>query len=305
MSITRISTANNQLASVSNKQTRQDAILAGSNLKALEEDSVQLTGKKKVKKTIKILTLLGAISVGAVALWKHNNTKKTHQFVKDIFLEEFSAEDAKVIKKKYKDILKIKDKDEFIENAVKELKKDYKIDDIDIKLDKHFKAGEKGKNSALAAAARHTYDPLNGNECIHVDSSIYDKKTLLGQMTHELRHAKQQKLMYQVATDDELMRGHAMRNLWDVPDKEKENVLEEFMKDKEVSSRLKNIVNTMKKHYKGISKIDKNDKNYEWGRKILKSHETFANVSEETYQKTFYEIDAKEAQEKMLRLIKW
>ena len=53
----------------------------------------------------------------------------------------------------------------------------------------------------------------------------------------------------------------------------------------------------------GIKKLSKEDKNFDWGRKILESNKIDALGSDAIYDACFYETDAKKAGFNMLKLL--
>lgn len=239
---------------------------------------------------------LGVTALAAVAAHKFVPPMLVQSRVQRIFLEDFTKEEAKAIQKKYQDILKISDKDEFLDKLFTELKKDYKLDNIPIKLDKNFKSGEK-VNDIIAAAhfsPNHSQPYLS----LGVDRT-FDNNQLLRSMTHELRHAKQDLLNYQVSTRDDLISMYKDR-LKDFAKSEKENWNQEKI-DKNAQEMADEIINFYKKL--NIQKLDRNDRNYEFGRQILDSFRTFANQSTNVYRSTLYETDAKNTEKIMERLV--
>ena len=97
--------------------------------------------------------LLGTVGVVAAgfATYKSVPPMLVKSRVEKIFLDSFTKDEAKAIQKKYQDILNMKDKNEAVDKMFEVLKKDYKIDDLTIKLDKTYKSG--GKEGVITAAA--------------------------------------------------------------------------------------------------------------------------------------------------------
>ncbi len=239
---------------------------------------------------------LGATVLAGIAAHKFIPPMRVQSRVQRIFLEDFTKEEAKAIQKKYQDILKISDKEEFLDKLFIELKKDYKLDDIPIKLDKNFKSGEKIND--LKAGAHFFPDHSEPYLSLGVDRT-FDNNQLLRHMTHELRHAKQDLLKYQVSTRDDLISMYKDR-LKNFAKSEKENWNQEKI-DENAQVMADEIINFYKKL--NIQKLDKNDRNYELGRQILDSYRTYANQSANVYRSTLYETDAKNTEKIMERLV--
>ena len=214
--------------------------------------------------------------------------------VEKIFLRDFSKDEAKAIQKKYQDILKIKNKNEAVDKMFEELKKDYKIDDLTIKVDKTFKSGKKEGEITAAAHTLPYYD--KGFIEVGVDMQNFDLPELFKHITHELRHIKQHKLSFQTSTKEDYIRIMTERCKAVFPDKSEvtcKNWAEEESKD---------FNNFFVSH--NVKKISKDDKNYEWGRKILESQKIYANGSKENYHShAFYETDAKATEILMNKMI--
>ena len=303
-----------------NAQTQRYAHFVGSNpiessviqpsfkaSQASSQDVVQISAGDKIKESSNsektgmstgakwALGIAGTILAG-IAAHKFIPPMRVQSRVQRIFLEDFTKEEAKAIQKKYQDILKISDKEEFLDKLFIELKKDYKLDDIPIKLDKNFKSGEKIND--LKAGAHFIPDHSEPYLSLGVDRT-FDNNQLLLHMTHELRHAKQDLLNYQVSTRDDLISVWQDR-LKDFAKSEKENWNQEKI-DGNAQVMADEIINFYKKL--NIQKLDKNDRNYELGRQILDSYRTYANQSANVYRSTLYETDAKNTEKIMERLV--
>ena len=123
----------------------------------------------------------------------------------------------------------------------------------------------------------------------------YSNEKLLSQLTHEFRHAKQDKLMYQVADREKLISVYKPRLKECCPELPTEGIEE-------------NAILFADEHFKfyeklGVKKIDSSHKNYDWGVKTLESMKTWANKSKDVYHDVFYETDAKNAANMMVSLL--
>ena len=214
--------------------------------------------------------------------------------VEKIFLENFTKDETKAIQKKYQDILKISDKDEFLDKLFAELKRDYKLDNIPIKLGKTYTKGE--KSGAIRGAAHFSPDHRKPYLDLEVDKT-YDNQTLLKHITHELRHAKQDLTCYQVGTRDDLISVYK--------DRIRDTISEKKWSQKELEHEATQIVDEIISFYNkiGVKKIDNTSRNYDWGRKILDSYRIYANKSKEAYLTTLYETDAKATEILMSKMV--
>ena len=255
-------------------------------------DTFELSAESKIKKNKEksmptgLQWLLGTVGVVAAGFATHKFVPPmlVKSRVEKIFLENFTKDEAKAIQKKYQDILKISDKDEFLDKLFAELKKDYKLDNIPIKLGKTYNKGE--KSGAIRGAAHFSPDHRKPYLDLEVDKT-YDNKTLLKHITHELRHAKQDLTCYQVGTREDLISVYK--------DRIRDTICEKKWSQEELEREATQIVDEIINFYNkiGAKKIDNTNRNYDWGRKILDSYRIYANKSEEAYRTTLYETDAK------------
>ena len=279
------------------------------------QDVVQISAGDKIKESSNsgktgmstgtkwALGIAGTILAG-IAAHKFIPPMRVQSRVQRIFLEDFTKEEAKAIQKKYQEILKITDKDEFLDKLFTELKKDYKLDDVPIKLNKNGKYGE--KYGALKAAASYNF----ADWTVTVDRSRSCQE-LLGCMCHELRHAKQELFAYKTSAND--------KEYFDIVAEKYKNGYRSILKEKGISdkeieqelSKIKICSNNagdksgpeiLEYADFGIKRIDSSDKNYEWGRKMLKSLKIFANENRDTYYRAPYEVDASNAGHLMSRM---
>lgn len=270
----------------------------------LSRDTVELSAEKEIKNKQKeglstgakwALGVAGTVALG-IAAHKFIPPMRMQNRVQRIFLENFSKEEAKAIQKKYSDILKIQDKDEFLDKLFKELKKDYKLDNIPIRIDKTFKAGE--KSGKITGGAR--FRPLREKGCFEIGiDRTHSNESLLESLTHEFRHAKQDLYHYQTSLD--------RKDLINIYEQRIRNVFNaEELKKKNVPKMAEQLVDEVETFYHklGINRVDKTNPNWEWGRKILDSYKTYANKSQEVYHTTFYETDAEAAGNLMMRFAK-
>lgn len=287
----------------------------------LSSDAVEIHEKQNEKENpsfAKALIGIGIIATAAFALYKFTQPTRVQRQVRELFLKDVSKEEAMAIKKKYEDIAKIADKDKFIDKMFSELKKDYDLDDIPIRLDKTFKKGElAGAHTADAANKFERKDGKLLGELIQIDPNECSKRKLSEHLAHELRHSKQYKLQFQASTREEInaMSKERVANV-------KDGLQKLIDQGKKASERNRNALKGLsdprgskeiaemlaRRSYDfyedlGIKHIDSNDRNYEWARKILESYKIYANGSMEAYDSAFYETDAATAGKLMKKII--
>ena len=241
---------------------------------------------QKKKQGMSNLTICGICIAGiitaCIATKKFYPSMKMQSRLKECFFRDFTKPEAEALQKKYQEILKISNKDEFLEKAFKELKKDYGLDDIPIVLDKTFKSGE--QCDAIKAAASTSL--CIKENCIKVNiDATFSNETLFRNLTHELRHDLQLKKMYQCSTKEDYLAAMKKRVKNTLGLKNPDEI-EEFAKD---------LYNEYRAFFDklNLKKINEEDFDYEYARKVLESFGEYANKSKEAYRTTFYESDAK------------
>ena len=282
------------------------------NNQTSEQDVVQVSARDKIKENgkaeksrmstgAKWALGLGITVLAGIAAHKFIPPMLVQSRVQRIFLEDFTKEEAKAIQKKYQEILKISDKDEFLDKVFAELKKDYKLDDVPIKLNKNGNYG--AKCGEIEAAASYSGDLVTV-------SRTRSNQELLASICHELRHAKQYLFAYKTSVDDkEYFNAFLEKSKYCIRSILKKKGLSDHEIEKQLSG-IKLLSNNTGSSISiqnyadfGINRINSSDKNYEWGRKMLKSLKIFANESKDTYYRTPYEIDASNAGHLMSRMV--
>jgi len=258
-------------------------------------DGFTLTSEPK-EKSNKMLWALGGLAVLGILAHKFIPPRLVQSRAQKIFLEKFTQKEAQILQKKYSDILKIEDKDKFLDCLFRELKKDYKLNNIPIKLDKTYKF-KKGEAKAFFA---RSYDSVLK---VSVDKS-FSNKDLLKQLSHELRHAKQDLYVYMTSKDKKELRNVFEAKIRSIlpPEKVKKMTSQEI-----TQLALDNIIK-MENYYSkiGIKRIDSSVSNWEWGRKMLEGYKESSGWenSLRRYSNLIYEKDAFEAEALMNRFAK-
>lgn len=212
------------------------------------------------------------------------------------FYNHIYPNESKNLQQKYRDILKIKDKDEFLDTAFNELKKDYGLANVPMKLDKNYKRGKKFLNIRSAATFSPHYE--EGFIKIKVDKR-YSNKTLFSQLTHELRHALQELKIYQYGTKEDFKKADFEKFLDAYPDTTKSDF-----------TALKGIISThidaQFDFFKnaGFKKIKRRDGGYFYMQKLLEDRKHCEIKSSEAYSASFAERDAIRTELLLMQTIK-
>lgn len=215
---------------------------------------------------------------------KMNQLWETARLFRYCFFKPVYTNEVEGLQQKYKDILKIKNKDEFLDKAFNELRNDYGLADIPIELDKNFKRGTKflGLKSAAAMFPYYT----EGFIKIGVDKK-YSNKTLFSNLTHELRHVLQQLKIYQYGSKGELKK--AMFNGFKdaYPEIEKSEL-------GLYKASLSEYVDALFDFFKnaGVKRIRRKDEGYILAQKLIQDANASSKNSSESYYKSFAERDA-------------
>lgn len=162
------------------------------NNSAFQKDSVKLSNKtftsglKKLSTTQKLLIGLGALTsaaalgIAAVRYRKTSALKDAQKVFQDVFMRnDITMTETKHMLQNYKNISKIKDKEEYIRAMFKEAKKNYGFENAPISL-----VYRELPDRAMIGGC----DKLNME--ILINSKIY-RDEVLKAVHHEFRHAKQ------------------------------------------------------------------------------------------------------------------
>lgn len=211
-------------------------------------------------------------------------------FFKPVYINEVEG-----LQQKYKEILEIKDKDEFLDKAFNELKNDYGLADVPIKLNKNFKSGTQFLNTKAAAVTTPYYS--EGFIEICVDKK-YSNKQLFKHLTHELRHVLQQLKIYQYGAKDDCKKVEFSKFLDAYPNTNKSDfaLLRDII-DEYVNAHFDFFKNA------GVKKVRKKDGGYNFVQKLLNDAKICEIKSSENYSSAFTERDAIRAENLLMRAI--
>ena len=152
-------------------------------------DTLVKPTKNKTKKTLFILgglTLATVAGVLGIRAYRNNYVNKAQKTFQEVFMRDnITKEETIAMLKRYKKIQKIENKEEYAKAVFEEAKQNFGFKDKPIKL--IFK----DLSDSKAHGGCHQL-----NDLIETDLKKGSKKTLLGHIHHELRHAKQHEIMF-------------------------------------------------------------------------------------------------------------
>ena len=134
--------------------------------------------------------------------------EKVAQNFSEIFRRDISTEEAQKIVNKYKDILDIKNTEEFCKKAFEQVKKDYGYDNLGINLKIEYMPDTK-ISTILSREAGASWNASDGVITLHVpdvknakyplDKS--QKSELISGLLHEFQHTKQTEIAYRTSPE--------------------------------------------------------------------------------------------------------
>jgi hypothetical protein len=222
--------------------------------------------------------------------------KKYINLFKERFFRNYTAEEISDMRNRYAEIIKISDTEEFLDKTCEELKKDYNIENLPIKLNTKFKSYNYADGITPRACCTPRYD--KGYIEIGIDTKSQSKESLFRIMAHELRHVMQTVKCYQHSTNQEY--ANAMLENY------KSKYQYSMLPDEDIMRLyITPFVNSMAEFFEnlGIHKLERTENSYNFGRKILKSLKKPANTNAETYIDAYHERDAQETEKLMSNLV--
>lgn len=219
-------------------------------MKDYPSDTIEISSKKKTKqKTLTIISLLTALGISvtyAVKKAQVKNIKNVQKIFQDVFLRDnITEKETREMLNRYKEIEKIKDTKEYAKALFEEAKKNYRMDDTDIKL--VFDLPCKGAKNASGFYS-------DKDKLISI-TTTQNRRHILNTMHHEFRHAVQHRAG---RTSEYSLQLRAMI------DKYTTDLIEHTpdidLSDPKINQKLTDIINRAKKELKekGFPKNDKN-----------------------------------------------
>lgn len=266
-------------------------VVSAPNFRGLEKDTIEISGGEKVGKKEKsgmsagakwALGIAGTLAavygcvVGHRMLTKPSIEKVAKNF-SEIFRRDVSKEEAQVLAKKYKDIFKVEDCDEFCKKIFEQVKKDFGYENVGIKL-KVNKMPDTSVGSALSKHEIASYNHLNGILTLNPTHfkngkmSGTDKFEMLESLMHEFQHTRQSEFAYRtnplkyldacqaridsqaktVATDMITSLEDMLKSKYDLTKYMKEHNLKTV---EEAKAKINNLIKTLKEKEQAINTL--------------------------------------------------
>lgn len=210
--------------------------------------------------------------------------KKYMQALKERFFKDFTISQVLDIRRRYQELMKISNVDEFLIKLCDEFKKDYGIENVPIRLNTDFESGYAYND--LSPQGKYRPDYANGFLEISINKNN-PKEKLFCIMAHEFRHIFQDIKCYQHST---------LTEYTDVLLERFKNVTSNsnFTDEEILDFYINPFVNNMNYFYinSGIEKLDRNEPSYKFGRKILSSKRAEMAMDASSYNASYYERDA-------------
>ena len=255
-----------------------------------QNDTINIPQKKKTKNTIIGLGLAILTATGAIFALKQGKKiyiEKAQKTFQEVFMREnISKEETIEMLKRYKEIYKIKDKDERIKSVFEEAKKNFGFEKSNIKL----------KIEKLKDKENGSWKFSQGTVRINKDIKDYN---IFNTVHHELRHAKQSYWMANYSPEKycrafcERENGRVLKEAFN------NKTYEEILKDKKLKAVLDTIIpDYYKKCFNGeLSKNNVPEKLYEYIEKCIKAEKNYVlwDKNYKEYHANFLEEDARKA----------
>ena len=193
----------------------------------------------------------------------------------EIFRREIGTDEAQKMVNNYKELLEIKDKDEFCKKAFEQVKKDYGYENISIK----FQNFTTKKNIKGACNTLHH----------RIEANYNNNKQFLETLIHEFQHLKQQEYAYR--TDKKMHIEAFYKRLL----KTNTNYIDELLKlnnlpkntininniETETKDTIKNSLNDL---FGSKQNFDKNSEYYKQGLKYIDNEANYINNGKEYFE---------------------
>lgn len=258
-------------------------------------DTVEIKEKEKKSSNTKKLIIGGLIlkvaaTVIGLRLYRKNYINKAQKTFQEVFMRDnITKEETIEMLKRYKEIKKIKNKDEYMQKLFEEVKKNYGFKDGCLEL-KTFTNAERKDSGGFVQKLSHFVNINKEQNNRHIFNSMH----------HEMKHKQQEYFMLNYSGD---LKTYL------------KNVSQANLKDNSMSPEfIKAILRDRTKWLEqfNLKKLDKNnvpEKYREYVEKLLKDVKTYEEAVRtdgkwnKGYYENFLEVDAREAESKIAKLL--
>lgn len=259
----------------------------------IPNDSASFSSQKKEEGVVKRhwgKMLLGAAAIAASAvltkgkLWaKPESLEKIQQSLAEIFgKKDLTKEQAAAMLKKYKELLKIEDKTEFINRAFNQVKEDFGYKDIEVKLLIYDKPIEKTNRTVVGGSSLLGIEVYKGAP----------KASILNTLAHEFTHTRQKE--FQIRTNVERFLDTEADAVLKVAINSEEYKKAPKESPEELRAKLKEFLRLNLSGFEHLPKIKENTPEYELAEKYFKATKEYFDESGKTkdYKDNFLEKEA-------------
>lgn len=265
---------------------------------ASSQDTLELSEKKKKKLNFKKIFLIGLVlkivtGVVGLKLYKANYIKRAQKTFQKVFMRDSISKDETVkMLQRYKEITKIKDKDEYIKALFDETKKNFGLENGCLEL-KTFTSQEHPNIGGFVNKGK-PYININKDRKPH---------EIMDTMHHEMKHKQQEYMMMNYCGDFE----EYICRISPVKDMTKGDLSVEFLE----TMRKENPKWLEQFNLKELDKKNVPEKYKDYVENLLKDSKTYVEgigdngtVNKE-YLNNFIEQDARTAGSKISKLLRW
>ncbi len=275
------------------------------------QDSLELSSKLGEQvptnsKTKKLFVGLGAIAstvvfgIVAVKQKKVPALEEAQKVFKDVFMRnDITLTETKQILENYKNISKIKDKEEYIRAIFKEAKKNYGFGDVEMPL------------NVLGKMRKSARVETMGGAHVSIDKGVdisLRSESPINAVHHELRHIKQHYLAANYSKNDYYEA--VFENLYNNGLRDKNGISNSFksFEDyyKNMSVVVDNCIMNVEKMYGSLTRSNVKPEQYEFAKKCIDNQRKYidAHLDKPGYLNQFVEKDAYNAGDSIEKLLK-
>ena len=222
-----------------------------------------------------------------------------------IFGKDYTKDEAQELALKYKEIFETEDNNKFLQKILEQLKKDYKLPDFEMSLGKKPHSQEYASWGIFTGGIEYNIDLIKYN----ADGIIteLDRPNIIMSLTHELKHAAQDKIANQVDIHKHIMARIDFEQshntiAWQKALRKYGNNIEE------VREKLaKECYDAMIPSFKNLEKISENSPLYQKGQEYIEGHKNYIRYQDDLvgYKKQLIEKEAFDAGDRMEQIYQW
>ena len=222
-----------------------------------------------------------------------------------IFARDYTKDEAQELALKYKEIFETEDNSKFLQKILERLKKDYSLPDFKMSLGKKTHSQEYASWGIFTGGIEYNIDLIKYN----ADGIIteLDRPNMIMSLTHELKHAAQDKIANQIDIHKHIMARIDFEQSHNTIAWQK--ALRKYGSNiEEVREKLaKECYDAMIPSFKNLEKISENSPLYQKGLEYIEGHKNYIRYQDDLvgYKKQLIEKEAFDAGDRMEQIYKW